>query len=127
MACKLKLISLLYDDISFKRLGNQNDEDINFSTKIKIGSHKDYSDIKKITITLTGYKREEYKLTISISAIFQYDGPDEDDLLHVNAVSMLLPYIRSQLTILTSQPGVDPVILPPFNVYDLLNKPETNK
>lgn len=45
----------------------------------------------------------------------------------IHSITMLLPYIRSQLTILTSQPGVDPVILPPFNVYDLLNKPETNK
>ena len=40
-------------------------------------------------------------------------------LLMTNTVAILFPYIRSQLTLLTSQPGFESVILPVMNINAL--------
>ena len=38
------------------------------------------------------------------------------DLINKNAVAILMPYLRSELTLLTAQPDTDSVVLPPFNI-----------
>lgn len=47
---------------------------------------------------------------------------EEDKLLQQNAVAIIMPYIRSEVSILTAQPGMDTVVLPPLNTVELLNK-----
>lgn len=44
------------------------------------------------------------------------------DLINKNAVAILMPYLRSELTLLTAQPDTDSVILPPFNINKMLEK-----
>ena len=45
-----------------------------------------------------------------------------DVLLNENVPAILLPYIRAQLTLLTSQPETMPAILPVINVHDLIQQ-----
>ena len=42
-------------------------------------------------------------------------------LIQKNAVAIMMPYVRSQLTLLTSQPGVDPIVMPPLNINAMLD------
>ena len=35
-------------------------------------------------------------------------------------MAILLPYLRAQITIMTSQPDVEPVVLPAININALL-------
>ena len=44
------------------------------------------------------------------------------DLINKNAVAILMPYLRSELTLLTAQPDTDSVVLPPFNINKMLEK-----
>lgn len=41
-----------------------------------------------------------------------------------NGMAILLPYVRSIITSVTAQAGINPVILPPINVYKVFNKSE---
>lgn len=38
-----------------------------------------------------------------------------------NTIAILFPYLRSQLTLLTSQPEFEPIILPIMNINALMN------
>jgi preprotein translocase subunit SecB len=31
-----------------------------------------------------------------------------------------MPYIRSEVSLLTAQPGIEPVVIPPFNVVEMM-------
>ena len=41
-------------------------------------------------------------------------------IMYQNAVAIIFPYIRSQITLLTAQPGIDPVVLQPFNIAQMV-------
>jgi preprotein translocase subunit SecB len=59
-------------------------------------------------------------LSISMIGVFGYtaelaDGQKEPVLVE-NATAIVFPFLRSQISILTSQPNLTPLILPPINV-----------
>ena len=45
---------------------------------------------------------------------------DGQMIMYQNAVAIIFPYIRSQITLLTAQPGIDPVVLQPFNIAQMV-------
>lgn len=122
----LKLEKLVFDKIEFNRKGFQNDNEIEFSFEIQIGHGKD--DIRKVTIVLRGEKEQEYDLLISLTGFFSIsnDGSLQDsqveEILNSNTVAILMPYLRSELSILTAQPEMDCVVLPPFNINRMLTQ-----
>lgn len=44
------------------------------------------------------------------------DAQRRKTLLTKNTLSILFPYLRSQLSLLTTQPDMSPVIIPPMNI-----------
>ena len=60
----------------------------------------------------------KYNIEVHISGIFELSNESilGQKLLTNNAVAILFPYLRSQLTLLTSQPGFEPIILPVMNI-----------
>lgn len=75
----------------------------------------------KVTLVLNGVKQDEYSIVISLSGFFEIEAQELDDkvvqnLINKNAVAILMPYLRSELTLLTAQPDTDSVVLPPFNI-----------
>lgn len=66
-----------------------------------------------------------YRLTLSTIGIFELDkeGVAEDiaqSILKKNTTSIMFPYIRSQISLLTTQPGIQPILIPPINVNALV-------
>ena len=66
-----------------------------------------------------------YRLTLSTIGIFELDkeGVAEDVaqiILKKNTTSIMFPYIRSQISLLTTQPGIHPILIPPINVNALV-------
>lgn len=122
MECVLSLSSLVVDEIRFNRLGLKNDNDFEFSFSINIGVNKSDPTDKRVTVRITGAKKDEYSLEIAVSGFFYFEGDANDEIVTQNAVAIVMPYIRSQLTLLTSQPGMEPVVLPPFNIVELLKQ-----
>ena len=39
----------------------------------------------------------------------------EENIVKTNTVAIMFPFIRSQVTLLTTQPGMTPIVLPPIN------------
>lgn len=122
MSCVLKLNALVFDDIIFKRLGMHSDNELEISFSVSIGTNITDQDIKKVSVKVMGEKREEYSFEIQASGFFAYEGNAEDSIIQQNAVAIVMPYIRSEVSLLTAQPGVESVVLPPFNIAEMMNK-----
>lgn len=73
---------------------------------------------------IDGEKRKSITLLFRFQVFTLTEGMsmEEDKLLQQNAVAIIMPYIRSEVSILTAQPGMDTVVLPPLNTVELLNK-----
>lgn len=121
--CSLKLHMLVFDLISFTRNGFKNDKELKLSANIQV-SENDSIERKRVSLTFSGKKDDEYTFEIKLSGFFSVENESkelEDTLLRQNAVAILMPYMRSQLSLLTAQPETEPIVLPPFNIVEMLN------
>lgn len=124
----LKMERIVFDRIEFNRIGFKNDNEIELQFTLGVSNGKDVKDINiyKVSLGAKGNKKEEYMLEVSITGFFTFqeandlDDQHKENLLSKNAVAILMPYLRSQITLLTAQPEVDTVVLPVFNVNNML-------
>ena len=122
----LKLNKIVFDKIEFKRLGFENDNELELEIQSNISQRQD-TEIYKVTLVLKGKKPEEYTLEISLSGFFsiEADGELTEDLKNTlvtkNSVAILMPYLRSEVSLLTAQPEVECVVLPAFNINNMLD------
>lgn len=122
----LVLDHVVFDCIEFQRKGFQNNAEAKFNLQINAGRNEDSNDYK-VTLTLDGEKAKEYTLKISVSGYFHIEEDKmaasvrEDNLINNNAVAILMPYLRSELSLLTAQPETDCVVMPVFNVNAMLS------
>lgn len=120
--CVLKLNELVFDVVNFKRLGERNKNELEISLFVSIGVNATDSDLKKVSVKVTGEKKDEYCFDIQASGFFTYEGDADDALIRRNAVAIVMPYLRSEVSILTAQPGVETVVLPPFNIAAMMKE-----
>lgn len=82
--------------------------------------HKD----KEIKVELFGKVSDEqgdFNLEVTLEAIFEckFAGIPEDvkeTLIKKNTLAIMFPYMRSQITLMTSQPNMQPIVLPAINI-----------
>lgn len=125
----LILENLVFEKIEFIRDGFKSNGEVKYRIEVQISYSTD--DISRVTLILKGYKEGEYNFTIVLSGYFTFRSPDglaeslKQDMLKKNATAILMPYLRSELSLLTAQPGMECLALPPFNINKLLdNKSE---
>ena len=125
----LKLKNIVFEKIEFQRKGFKNSNNPSFTISVQIGKNK--ADDYKVTLTINVDKEDEYYLTISLTGFFSIEDDEKNtdnelkrevinDLINKNAVAILMPYLRSEVTLLTSQPEMDSIVLPPFNINKLM-------
>lgn len=117
----LKMNSLYISNFTFKR--NENNTSLIKNTNPKFNIGKSISEITKsnyiVSLSLNAYS-EDFNLSLTVSGSFSVEDIERNKPLIIkNSVSILFPYLRSQLTILTSQPNFEPIILPPININKL--------
>lgn len=122
---QLKLLELCFDRFEFNRVGKKNNNNPTQTLSAQIG--KGDNETYKIVLELKVKKDSEYDIFISAHGLFQFftSATFSDDekkiLIQKNAVAIMMPYIRSQLTLMTSQPNVDPIVMPPLNIAAILD------
>ena len=45
----------------------------------------------------------------------------KNNLVSKNTVAILMPYLRSEVSLLTAQPNTDTVVLPVFNINNMID------
>lgn len=73
-------------------------------------------------------ENETTVLEVIVSGIFEFRAELKDEQKQIiilkNTMAILFPYLRSQVTLMTSQPDVEPVVLPVININSLLQNLE---
>ncbi|XZL30713.1 protein-export chaperone SecB [Clostridium perfringens] len=119
--CVLSLHDVYTEEIVLERKDNYSKKDSELSFKIGYSFNEGFDDKFKITIRvkISDTKNDSLNLSISVSGIFEYKNNNELKLTK-NAIAILFPYVRSSLTNITAQSGLEPLILPAINFNALL-------
>lgn len=80
----------------------------------------------RVTVQVVAERKGVYVAKVQISGFCSIDESleNKDVLLNSNAVAILFAYVRSQLTLLTAQPGTEPIVLPVMNIAKMLEESE---
>lgn len=70
--------------------------------------------------TTVSDKDKKLFVNVKCRAIFstQYENMD---MLEKNTIAIMFPYIRSYISIVTTQPGMSPIVLPAMNIVAMVN------
>lgn len=63
-------------------------------------------------------ENSDLSVKVVVSADFSMDSQDANlvrTIMETNTVAIMFPFIRSQVSLLTTQPGMSPIVLPPIN------------
>ena len=123
----LKLEKLVFDKLLFERKGFSSENNFEFNMESQI-SKRSNEEIYKVTLILHGKKPDEYIIEISLTGFFSFgtdasiSDEDKKELISKNTLAILMPYLRSEVSILTAQPEVECIVLPPFNINNLMGE-----
>lgn len=119
----LKLNEFYFSDFSFTKKDSFSDYD---DSDIKVGFSKDYkinSDILELRLAVRVCVEDHFDLKLISYGKFTISTNSESIEPFVkNAIAILFPYVRSEITLLTSQPSMKPIILPPVNINALFEQ-----
>ena len=126
--CKLQMLDLYFSEYSFKN--SHEDEDVNYNSSFTIKYAINSDDESKIKVTIDTNITNSTKtveLNLQTIGIFKIDkeGIEEkiyDTLMKRNTVAIIFPFIRSQISLLTTQPGMTPIVIPPVNINALIEE-----
>lgn len=114
------------NSMEFKRNSDyKNEDDIELDFNFSAYAHIS-EDGKDAILSITCKIFEEeffvdeapFFLEMGITGHFSCEGNVNIENFQLNGMAILLPYLRSLVTSFTSQAGMNPVILPPINVYN---------
>jgi len=128
--CKIQMLDLYFSKYDFQQVRGNQDTKYQSSFKIEYAVHAENDSKVRITIDTTVRNSSE-TVTLFLQTVgeFLIDQRDmEKDtyqhLIKANTVAIMFPFIRSQISLLTTQPGMMPVMLPPLNINALVDESE---
>ncbi len=121
----LQLKNVFVEKIYFERsLNLVNTSDLLIKIGHKFSNYNENNNYKvNLEVTISSENDKEFKLIIVISGVFKFDEKEDSSneiILKKNTLAILFPYLRSQVTLITSQPGMQPIVLPPVNINNLV-------
>ncbi len=123
----LQIDPVVFDELSFHREGFEN-QNSNIQTELAIAKNvSKISDGKyRVTLSVEATRKDEYVAKVQISGFCSIEETlkNKNVLLNSNAVAILFAYVRSELTLLTAQPGTAPIVLPVVNVVKMIENAE---
>ncbi len=121
------LITML--DFYFSEIKFNNNKRTTETTKIncqnRVEYHFDETDKTLVTVKInTELNSDNNSINLSVSAVGVFSIPLElearDYICKANTVAIMFPFVRSEITLLTAQPGLMPIMLPPVDVNALM-------
>lgn len=111
----LKMEKFYFSYCSIER--NENIEDNNPKMDIK----RHVSEIGKHTYDVRleiHIDSEDFCVKVTANARFLFEADSyerESEIIKKNTVAIMFPFVRSQISLLTTQPDMVPIVLPPIN------------
>lgn len=125
----LKMKDFYFSKINFEKTEGFDATSYNNSLlKIGFGKQKQINDNELVLkIQLKVYVENGFNIEMQAVGKFECDNSDPKDnmkawMLEKNAAAIMFPYIRSEITLITSQPNFRNIIIPPININSLFEK-----
>ena len=126
----LHLERISFEEIKYSRDLNAAPEleyEMNFNRNITA-----YSDPTRFRVALTAniWSKNEKTTTLTITLVGFFTCECEDEtlkknLINNNTIAILFPYLRSQISLVTTQPDLPPITLPPMNIVAMFEEAES--
>ena len=117
MRSSLQMKDFYFSRFSFARDKVIKDGELNVDLQKNIISKGDHEYNIILTTTI---EKDDMNIELVAEAQFLYESDDySKEVINTNTVAIMFPFIRSQVTLLTSQPGMVPIILPAINTHKL--------
>ncbi len=124
---KLIMQDLVFSQMSYELKKKTKDTEFKTSISVKYAEKKDNKNQVRVTIDTT-ITNDEDTLRVYLQTVgyFKLDAENIDDataeqILKKNTVAIMFPYIRSQVSLITTQPAMVPIIMPPIDVNALVD------
>lgn len=127
--CKsfLKMSDLYFSKFIFEndKLSEKKEQKVDISYNIN-GDISDGENKVKVSIDLNIKSQDErMSLYLQTIGVFEIDARNidqetKDFILKRNTIAIMFPFIRSQVSLITTQPGMQPIILQPIDVNKLV-------
>lgn len=123
----LKMNHLVCDELSFERFGFKGNSETRYD--FSYGVAKDRAGEYRVMFAIEATRDDEFKAKVQMTGYFSIseDDPQKDVLLQKNAIAIIFPYARSQMTLLTSQPETIPAIVPVVNINRIIDQSTTER
>lgn len=122
---ELKIVDFYFTEISFKNKRLYGDSKVQISYTVN-GYRCDNGNVRVEVITTVNGEDQGIFLEIKAEGIFDTSSVQDVEkkkfMEEIATVTAMMPYIRSQVTLLTTQPGITQLILPPIDVYKLVEQ-----
>ena len=124
--CKIQMLDLYFSKFDFKQERGTDSKEYNTSFQIEYAiNSEDDTKVRVVVDTTVTNEAQSVVLNVQTVGIFKVDKLDMDDatyehLIKANTVAIIFPFIRSQVSLLTTQPGMMPVMIPPININALI-------
>lgn len=73
-----------------------------------------------VLVTTVSDDQEKVYVGVRTRAIF-ITHQENKDILEKNTIAIMFPYVRSYISIITTQPGMTPIVLPAMNIVAMIN------
>lgn len=125
----LRLKKVFFDHLEFVRTGFSHVSEQDVQVKVGTGIDKRAENQYQVSLSVHADREGEFQSHVQISAFceIQDDYIQTETILKKNTVAILFPYVRSAFTLLTAQPGMEPVVLPALNINALIDELEEKK
>lgn len=126
----LTLNHIVFDYIHFDRknfLVKDNNKNIN--TSVRVGMEETDSTSYRVVLGVMVENSDEYTVEVQATAYISIDETLNvpEKTIKKNVAAILFPYVRAQLTLVTSQPETEPIVLPAVNVSTIIDSIDEDK
>ncbi len=78
------------------------------------------NDYEILLDTIVSDESEKLFVKVRAKALFHTEL-DNRDMIEKNTIAIMFPYVRSYISIVTTQPGMPPIVLPAMNIIAMLD------
>lgn len=130
----LNLDKIYFEDIkyhnsfSFENQAQSQNYDVRFERNVAVT--EDGIHCRVTLKTIIESKSKTISAEITMVGLFTCESENEElkkVLWNDNTVAIMFPYLRSQLSLVTTQPDMAPIVLPPINVAAMFKNGEEIK
>ncbi len=124
---ELKMLDFYFSKYSCSFLKKTNLDNLKMSFVVNMYEHEnDHRQVKIVIDTRISAPDNGFVLDLQTIGSFKIETQSNDEqliseILRKNTVAIMFPFIRSEVSLLTTQPGMKPVMLPLIDVNALVD------